>query len=170
MATPPAAPGGRPKSTHPPPSPQRTRPLPTPPPRPRARASRLGILLVVPVLLAASLGACKTSWDLEDRETPVHVVLVAPAAATAEQRLPLVVYVGDRKAVDGTVLFPAGTTHVAAPTLPMRAGAKPVSVILSGRSVATSNVTVKGPTWIVVTVTGTGASIASDTQDPTAAR
>lgn len=119
---------------------------------------------------AACLCACKTSWDLEDRETPVHVLLVAPAAATAEQRLPLVVYVGDRKAVDGTVVFPAGTTRVAAPTLHLRAGTKPVSVILAGRSVANSNVTVKGPTWVVVTVTASGAAIASDTQDPTAAR
>jgi hypothetical protein len=114
--------------------------------------------------------ACKTSWELENRDTPVHVLLVAPAAAQAPQRFPLLVYVGDRKAVDGTISFPQGTTRIEAPTTYVRSGEPTVSVVLGGRTVATSTVTVKRTTWVVITLTGDSATIASDDQDPTAAR
>ncbi|MFO0932821.1 MAG: hypothetical protein U1E39_08925 [Planctomycetota bacterium] len=116
------------------------------------------------------LAGCKTSWELESRDTPVHVIVVAPAAAQAPQRVPLLVYVGDRKAVDGTLSFPQGTTRLETPTVHVRSGEPTVSVVLGGRTVATGTVTVKRITWIVITIAGDSATIASSDQDPTAAR
>lgn len=98
------------------------------------------------------------------------MILVAPAAAQAPQRFPLLVYVGDRKAVDGTVSFPQGTTRLEAPTAHVRSGEPTVSVVLGGRTVATGTVTVKRVTWVVITLAGDTATIASSDQDPTAAR
>ena len=43
-------------------------------------------------------------------------------------------------------------------------------MVLGGRTVATGTVTVKRITWIVLTLAGDSATIASSDQDPTAAR
>lgn len=159
------APRGSAEHTPPPAPPQRTPPLLS---RRTLFARRAALLALVAAALP--LAACKTSWELENRETPVNVVLLAPAAAQAPQRMSLLVYVGDRKAVDGTVTFPQGTTRVNAPTVYVRSGAPTVSVVLDGRAVASSAVNVQQPTFVVITLTGAGATIASDTQDPMGAR
>lgn len=157
-------PRGDAEHTPPPVDPQRTPPL-----LPRRSPLACAVLLAL-VAVALPLAACKTSWELESRETPVHVTLVAPAAAQAPQRAHVLVYVGDRKAVDGPVAFPQGTTRLELPTVYVRSGSPTVSVILDGRAVASSNVTVKQTTFVVVTLTASGATIASADQDPTAAR
>ena len=66
--------------------------------------------------------------------------------------------------------FAQGTTRLELPTVYVRSGSPTVSVILDGRAVASSNVAVKQTTFVVVTLTGAGATIASTDQDPTAAR
>ena len=135
-------------------------------------ARRIPPLLRLLVALAPALllAACKTHWNLEDRETPVVVVLEAPAAARGEVSIPVLVYVGDQKAVDRLVRFPAGTTRVATPTLYVRAGETRVSVVLDGRAVASDTVKVRLPTWILVRLDGGAASISASDADPSSAR
>src|SRR5262245_26441837 len=78
-------------------------------------AARSLATLLLLLGLAATAAGCKTSYDLEDRDTPVTVILAAPAAANADVTVPILVYVGDHKAVDRAVRFPRGTTNVAMP-------------------------------------------------------
>jgi hypothetical protein len=116
-------------------------------------------------LLASSAG-CKTTYDLEDRETPVQIVLEAPAAARGDVSVPVLVYVGDRKAVDRVVHFPAGKTTIETPMIYLRAGTPTVSVVLQGREVATQKVKVRQPTWILVRIENQTAQILVGGQDP----
>lgn len=128
------------------------------------------LALLAATLAALALAGCKTHWNLEDRETPVTVVLEAPAAARGDVSLPVLVYVGDHKAVDRVVRFPAGTTRIATPTSYVRAGEQRVSVVLDGRAVASETVKVRLPTWVVVRIEGTAASISASDSDPSSAR
>jgi hypothetical protein len=140
----------------------------------RRLLSRAAPLLAVAAFgMAAVAGAtaCKTHYDFEDKETPVEVILVAPGAEKSDVTLPVLVYVGDHKAIDRTVRFPAGTTRISTPLLYLRAGEPTVSVVLQGRAVATERVRVRQPTWIVVTIESpAAATIKSSGQDPTTAR
>lgn len=143
-------------------------------PRPVRIAPRVVGLRVVAlaVALVASLAnaACNTTYDVEDRETPVTVVLEAPAAARGEVSVPLLVYVGDQKAVDRVVRFAAGTTTIALPMVYLRAGTPTVSVVIGGRAVASSPVRVSQPTWVVVRIDGQTATIGTSNQDPRGVR
>ena len=129
-----------------------------------AIAAGLAVALVVP------LAGCGSTYTLPDRDTPVEVWVEAPAAKTAPFETNLLVYVGDRKAVDGVVRLAAGEVRRRVATLTMRGGKQDVSVVIGGRAVATESVKLAHRGWIVITLTGNDAKIASVDREPGSAR
>lgn len=133
-------------------------------------ARRLAVAAALATALLVPLGGCGSTYTLPDRETPVEVWVEAPAAATAPFETHLLVYVGDRKAVDGAVRLAAGEVRRRVATLTMRGGKQDVSVVMGGRAVATENVKIEHRGWIVITIAGDGAKIASVDREPGSAR
>lgn len=119
--------------------------------------------LTAPLL---TLAACGSTYTLPDRDTPIEIWVSAPAAATAPFATNLLVYVGDRKAIDGPVRFSAGTTLQRVAWLNMRGNRQDVSVVMDGRAVATAQVKFEHRAWIVITVSGGGATIATADREP----
>ena len=135
----------------------------------RFRAARLlGAILGVGLGSLCSIGttACGHTYTLPDRDTPVEVWVEAPAAASAPFTTNLLVYVGDRKAIDGPVRFAAGQVRQRVSTLYMRAGKQDVSVVVGGRAVATGSVDIQHRAWIVVTVSGNEARVSATDREP----
>jgi hypothetical protein len=134
---------------------------------PRARAA----LASACVLVASLAGpACSHTYLLEDRETPVEVVVDAPGAAQGPIEVPVLVYVGEKKAVDERLRFGPDRTRFAAPLVHVKAGEPDVSVVLYGRGVASTKAKVRKPSWVLVTLRGESATIQVLDRDPTAAR
>jgi hypothetical protein len=132
---------------------------------PTRRWRRPGLLAALAA--ATALAACKTSFEVEGRETPVHVWVQTPVAARGPQVLDLSIRVGDVVAVDGPVRFPAGSTRVAVPPLYLRAGERTVTVRgPGGRVLATASAEIQHATWILVTVQGGQASIGVYDEEP----
>jgi hypothetical protein len=130
---------------------------------------RRGTGAVGAVLFAglAALAGCSTSFEVEGRETPVHVWLETPGPATAPRTVDVAVTVGEATIVDGPVRFPAGTTRVAVPPVYLRAGERPVVVRSpDGRILARGGAEVAHATWILVTVQGPAASIRVFEREP----
>jgi len=156
--------------------PSSERPVRTWAPRPIRLVGRLSVAAAVAiaatiaVALVVPLAGCGTTYTLPDRETPVEVWVEAPAAATAPVETNLLVYVGDRKAVDGPVRLAAGEVRRRVATLTMRGGKQDVSVVIGGRAVATENLKLEHRAWIVITLAGDGAKIASVDREPGTAR
>jgi hypothetical protein len=117
---------------------------------------------------AAAAGAgCGTTFEVEGRETPVHVWIEAPSARGGPFVADLNVRVGETVVVDGPVRFPAGTTRVAVPPVYLRAGRRPVVVRgPGGRVLAEASAEIQFATWILVTVQGGQASIRVSEQEP----
>lgn len=139
-------------------------------PRPIRAVRALAVAAAVAVALVAPLAGCGTSYTLPDRETPVEVWVEVPATTATPFATNLLVYVGDRKAVDGPVRLGAGEVRRRVATITMRGGKQDVSVVMDGRAVATANVKIEHRAWIVITVSGDGARIASVDREPGTAR
>ena len=114
----------------------------------------------------ALLAGCRHSYTIEDRDTPVQVLLEAPAAAQADVTIPVTVRVADRTAIDRTVRFPKGETRISAPLVYTRAGDQPVSVAVGGRTVATGTAKVHQYAWILVRIQGASATIEAFDTEP----
>jgi hypothetical protein len=145
------------------------------PPAIRSRPRLALRLVAVPALAAAALCAApachKPAYVVEGRSSPVHVIVEAPAAAADRVQANLRVTVGDRIAVDGLVVFPAGRTRVDLPTVTVPAGPRDVDVLVEGRPAAHSTANVGHATWIRVTLTGGGgATVLVFATDPSGAR
>jgi hypothetical protein len=117
------------------------------------------LLLLLLALSTAAATACKTRWDIEDRETTAEVWLEAPAAAQSEVTIPVTVYVGEHLAIDRAVRFPRGQTRVAAAPVYLKSGTHEVSVRVAGREVARGGAVVRHHAWILVRFVGEGATI-----------
>ena len=134
---------------------------------PRLRAPRVPLLAVAVACLAATLASCSGHYVVEDRDTPVHVWLEAPAAMQADVATHLLIYVGDRKVMDGPIRFPAGQPRIELPTAYMPGGDKTVSVVVGGgRVAAQGTVKIRHATWILVTVRGASAEIGFSPKEP----
>lgn len=115
---------------------------------------------VLAVLATAGLSGCGTTFDLERRETPVHVWLTVPAYARTGGVVEADITVGPYRVVQGPVTFPRGTPTVALPSLYIRAGGYTVSARLQGGQVRASQVVgIEGESWIQIVVSGRSASI-----------
>jgi len=141
-----------------------------PPLRPRAARPLLGVALLGLAALAFGTACKNPTFQLENRDTRVAVVVDAPASANQEMSLPLLIYVGDRKAVDRAVSFGPGRTRWTAPLVYMNAGSPTVSVTLGGRAVGSAQVKVSGAMWVLVTLRGEAASIQAVDRDPNGLR
>lgn len=121
----------------------------------RCRRPRLTLFLVLVLGLAATaVSGCTTSYDVENREIPVHVWLTAPGLVDQGGTIHALIYVGSRKVVEGPVRFPAGVPTVTLPTVYLRTGDRMVSVILdNGRLVGREEVEIEAEGWVQVTVT-----------------
>jgi len=133
-------------------------------------ARRLAVAAAVAVALVVPLSGCGSTYTLSERETPVEVWVATPAAQTSPFETTLLVYVGDRKAVDGVVRLAAGEVRRRVATLSMRGGKQEVSVVMGGRAVATQSVKLEHRAWIVITVTGNEAKIEAVDREPGTAR
>lgn len=139
------------------------------------RSRRRGLLAAVlgvglGSLVAIGVAACGHTYTLPDRDTPVEVWVEAPAAASAPVTTNLLVYVGDRKAIDGPVRFSAGQVRQRVATLYMRGGKQDVSVVVGGRAVATDSVDIQHRAWIVVTLNGNEAKVSAADREPGTAK
>lgn len=117
---------------------------------------------------AAGLSAsCSRTWDVERRETPVHVWLTVPELAANGGQVNALIYVGPYKVVQGPVVFPKGGPTVNLPTLFIRSGERIVSgVVDRGRASATATVVIEDETWIQITVRGNTMSIRKADEQP----
>jgi hypothetical protein len=138
----------------------------------RRLARRLAATWALVGACLLAIPACrKAAYVVENRSSPVRVVVEAPAAAAVAQQVALRVTVGDRTVIDGQVLFPAGRTRVDLPTVHLGSGPRDVEVFIAGRPAARSTALVGHATWVRVTLTGGGgAAIAVFDRDPLGAR
>lgn len=114
----------------------------------------------------AVLGSCTTSYDVENRETPVHVWLTAPGLSQEGGTLDALIYVGAHKVVEGPVRFPAGVPTIMLPTVYLRSGETLVSAVIDrGRLAAREEVEIDGEGWVQITV-GQGITIRHDDSQP----
>jgi hypothetical protein len=132
------------------------------------RATRGGALLGLLLLLGAGLApGCAHSYDVENRDTPVHVWISAPELAAAGGTLVLKVEVAGQVLADGPVAFPSGAPTVELPLARVRTGAVPVAVTVDGGRVrAQQSVGVPNESWIRVVVRGAAVSISSYREQP----
>ncbi len=136
-----------------------------------ARPVGLGVALLAGfgALLAGagSLAGCKTTYNLEDRDTPTQVVVQALGRSAAAGAGPsVVVYVADRKGFDGTVRLDGGPVSVLGPLLSLRAGDHEVSVLVNGRAAARATASVKHRSWVVVRLQGDAATVSVQGEAP----
>lgn len=122
-------------------------------------ALRLAALAAVLLGGAATLPGCKTSYNLEDRDTPTQVVVETRGGAAAGAGVAVVVYVGDRKGFDGTVRLDGAGARESGPVMSLRAGDHEVSVLVNGRAAARLTAAVKHRSWILVRLQGDNATI-----------
>lgn len=124
--------------------------------------------LVLGFAVAGGLSAsCSHTWDVERRETPVHVWLTAPELARAGGQLSALVYVGPYKVVQGPVQFAEGGPTVNLPTLFIRSGEREVSAVIDrGRASARTTVEIEDESWIQIIVTGNAVSIRKTEAQP----
>lgn len=140
-------------------------------PRVDTRAFARGVAVLLALLGGASgMAGCKTTYNLEDRDTPTQVVVEAGGGAAAGSTATVVVYVADRKGFDGSVQLGSGLVREMGPTLSLRAGNHEVSVLVNGRAAARATASVKHRTWIVVRVLGDGATIGVQDEAPSVLR
>jgi hypothetical protein len=130
------------------------------------RARRPIARLAALALVALALAACERAYRLEDRETPVHVWLEAPAAAQGEVTTHVLLHVGDLKVLDGPVRFPAGQPRVELAPVYMPAGSRAVSVVVDGRTAGRDTAKLKHATWILVSMRGNGVAISVHDREP----
>lgn len=124
----------------------------------------MGAALAAVVLLACG---CGTTYDVERRETPVHVWLTAPDLAAGGGQLDALIYVGPYKVVQGPVHFPRGGPTVNLPALFIRTGQRVVSVVIDrGRLSTTQTVEIQQESWIQIVVRGGGIAIRVHEQQP----
>ncbi len=134
----------------------------------RARSRALWAWVGLAPLLAAG---CRHPYSLENRDTPVHVWLTAPEAAARGDTVEFLVYVGDKKAIEGPVRFPPGVPNVIIPAVYLRAGPHTVSVVVGrGRASARREIEVAGETWLRVTLAGNGVRVDRSSSEPPAPR
>lgn len=126
--------------------------------------SRTSVLLAVAL---SALGGCSSDYLVEQRQTPVHVWIAAPALGTTGGSLDALVYVGPEKAVQGVVTFPPGVTTVVLPTVYVNAGRRTVQAVLDGGAIAVSqDVSIQQECWVVVTVQGRSATVSMTREQP----
>jgi hypothetical protein len=132
------------------------------------RATRGGARLGLLLLLGAGLAAgCAHSYDVENRDTPVHVWISAPELAATGGTLTVKVEVAGRVLADGPVAFPSGAPTVELPVARVRTGSVPVAVTVDGGRVrAQQSVGVPNESWIRVVVRGAAVSISSYREQP----
>ena len=132
--------------------------------RPRAARSLLACLALV---LCAWLPACRTTYNVEGRETPVHVWLTAPDMPASGGTIDALIYVGPQKVVEGPVHFPAGTKTINFPAVRVRMGETLVSaVVRRGTVAARETFDVEGEGWVQVLVRGSTVELRFDDQQP----
>jgi hypothetical protein len=131
------------------------------------RRVRFAVLTCLAAAAFACLPACTHTFDVERRETPVHVWLTIPALAERGGQVDALIYVGPYKVVQGTVNFPQGVPTVDLPTLFVRPGPRPVSAVLDrGRASGRETVTIEGESWIQIVVRGSAVSIRASDEQP----
>jgi hypothetical protein len=122
---------------------------------------------VATLLLGLAVTACAHDYDVENRDTPVHVWLSAPDLGPEGGRVNALIYVGSEKAVEGPVRFPPGVAHVKLPTLFMTTGDKTVSAVIQGGALsATDEVEIEGESWVQVVVRRGSVEIVFREEEP----
>ncbi len=126
------------------------------------------------LLLAAwtpCLGSCAHSYELERRDTPLHVWLTAPEMAARGGQMQALIYVGPYKVVEGPVVFPQGVSTVRLPSLHVRTGSHRVSVVLrGGRPSLAQDIVLEREAWLHVVVRGAEASLQQLEKQPILSR
>ena len=119
------------------------------------------------VLVGLAVAACAHDYDVENRDTPVHVWLSAPDLGAESRVVNALIYVGSEKAVEGPVRFPPGVAHVRLPTLFMTTGDKTVSAVIQGGALsATDEVEIEGESWVQVVVRQRSVEIVFREEEP----
>ncbi len=133
----------------------------------RTLRGRLVWLLAGVAMAVGLTTSCSPTWDVEQRETPVHVWLTAPELARSGGTLDALIYVGPYKVVQGPVQFAQGGPTVNLPTLFIRAGNREVSAVIDrGRASTKSTVGIEKESWIQITVRGNTVSIRKTEEQP----
>ncbi len=132
----------------------------------RPRAAR-PLLACLALMVCVGLTACNTTYNVEGRETPVHVWLTAPDMPAGGGTIDALIYVGPEKIAEGAVHFPAGTTTINFPPVRVRMGDTLVSaVVRRGTVAARETFEVEGESWVQVLVRGGTVELRFDDQQP----
>ena len=117
----------------------------------RFRAEGPAVLL----LLVFCVACANSTFDVENRQTPVHVWLTIPELAETGGTIGALVYVGAEKVVEGPIRYPRGIGSVRLPTVYVTAGQKRVSAVFrNGALSANTNINVQAETWVQITIRG----------------
>jgi hypothetical protein len=116
-------------------------------------------------LLALAAG-CAHDFRIEERDTPVHVWVSAPAGAGGT-RIPGLVYLGAHKILDGTLTFPPGVSTVVLPTVHVDAGRHALRAVFAGGSITLEeDVVVSKESWVHLTVAAGGVTARTTDEEP----
>ena len=119
-------------------------------------------------VLFLALAACASApFDVENRDTPIHVWVTAPELARgAGGTVDLLIHVAGQKVLEGPVRIPPGTPTIQLPTVYARSGPTTISAILrGGRGVTQQRVKIDGESWVQIIVNGSQLRvIATDNQ------
>jgi hypothetical protein len=119
------------------------------------------------LLAGTAFSACTTTYNVEGRETPIHVWLTAPDMPAEGGTIDALIYVGPEKVVEGPVHFPAGTKTINFPAVRVRMGETLVSaVVRRGTVAAREEFDVEGESWVQVLVRGGTVELRFDDQQP----
>ncbi len=119
------------------------------------------------LFLAILAGSCSKSFDVERRESPVHVWLSVPGLAAAGGHVTADIALGAYAVVRDVVTYPRGVPTVELPTVYVRDGAYPVAVRLREAGVAVQQVVdIEGETWVSIVVRGGSVSISANEYQP----
>ncbi|MFV1959736.1 MAG: hypothetical protein ACC662_10035, partial [Planctomycetota bacterium] len=114
------------------------------------------------------LASCAPSFSVENRETPVHVLLAVPEFACEGGLIDASIRIDGRTVVSGPIRFPRGVTDVILPTLYLRDGeGKSVEAVLDGGRIRTrASFPLRGETWVRIVVRRQAARVEVSGQTP----
>jgi len=124
---------------------------------------------IVPVSLAvaALLSGCAHDFEVERRETPLHVWFSAPSLPAGTRFVQADVRVGPYAVVSGPVEFPAGVATVRLPTLYLRSGTYGVvAAVGRGPARGSAQIGLRRESWVHIVLQGDEVRISQAEAEP----
>lgn len=130
-------------------------------------AARFAATVCAGLLVLLFAPACTTDFGVENRETPTHVWITAPALAERGGSVQALVYVGSKKVVEGPVQFSKGVPTINLPIAYVRTGDTLVSVVIDrGRMSVREEIEIEGEGWVQILLGPSSLQVVYDERQP----